>query len=115
MNTTKLRTNPPLLILRDRGNGYILRRKVAGIHWEEAVEQLKTEPALKSLNSALSVDRIVASGIRRASDWLRSVLDKDEESVLDPSNFFVSWNLETNQPVLNVDMSGATPGTLWIA
>lgn len=115
MNTTRLMINPPLVVIRDRGNGYILRRKVPGIHWEEAVEQLRMEPALKNLNSALSVDRIVGSSIGRASDWVLSLLDKEEASVLDSSNFFVSWNLETNQPMLNVDVSGASPGTIWIA
>ncbi len=52
-----LQTNPPLLVIRDRGNGYVLRKKVEGIHWEEAVEQLQTLPELKELNREMRIDK----------------------------------------------------------
>jgi len=115
VNSTRLEANPPLLVIRDRGNGYVLRRKVAGIHWEEAVDQLQADPALKGLNESISADRMIASAVTKASDWVRSVLDKEEETVMDLSNYFVSWNIETNQPRINVDFSGAYPETIWIA
>ncbi len=38
-------------------NGYVLRKKVEGIHWEEAVEQLQTLPELKELNRGMRIDK----------------------------------------------------------
>ncbi|MFH1092034.1 MAG: GNAT family N-acetyltransferase [Pseudomonadota bacterium] len=38
----RLLVNPPLLTIRDRGNAYVLRRKIEGVHWEEALEQLQS-------------------------------------------------------------------------
>ncbi|MEI8182110.1 MAG: hypothetical protein WCG29_05325 [Desulfomonile sp.] len=115
IDVTRLQSNPPLLIIRDRGNGYVLRRKVPGIHWEEAVEQLRTDPALKNFNAALGADKTVGSVIGKASDLVTSLLDTAEQTVLDPSNFFVSWNLESNHPIMSVDVGGASPETVWIA
>jgi hypothetical protein len=115
IDVTRLQSNPPLLIIRDRGNGYVLRRKVPGIHWEEAVEQLRTDPALKNFNAALGADKTVGSVIGEASDLVTSLLDTAEQTVLDPSNFFVSWNLESNHPIMSVDVGGASPETVWIA
>ncbi len=115
IKNTRLHLNPPLLVIRDRGNGYVLRSKVAGVHWEEAVEQLQGAPALKSLNQALRLDRMVTRTVRRASEWLRSRLEPGEEALMDRISFFVSWNLETNQPGLVVDFSGSYLESVWIA
>ncbi len=112
----RVQTNPPLLIIRDRGNAYVLRRKLAGIHWEEAKEQLRTDPSLKELNDMLSVDMVITKGINAVADWTNSRVNQDEENVMDPSNYFVSWDLVGNRPVLNVDPWGvASVQKIWIA
>jgi len=115
LKNVKVHTNPPLLIIRDRGNAYVLRRKVQGIHWEEAREQLQTNPSLVDLNKALPADRIITSAIKAVSDWCASRIADDKDAVIDPSTFFVSWNLESNRPILNVDMAGASVESVWIA
>ena len=107
--------NLPLLVIRDRGNGYVLRRKVAGIHWEEAVEQLQTAPELKSLNESMAVDRMMRATVRKTQDWLRSHLNKDDEPLLEQFTYFVSWDLGTNQPKLVVDFSGSYPESIWVS
>jgi hypothetical protein len=105
-----------LLIIRDRGNAYVLRRKLAGIHWEEAKEQLEIEANLQQLNALLSVDRVITKSIKATAQWVDSRLNQDEEGVMDPSNYFVSWNLESNTPVLNVHVAGTVSAqTIWIA
>jgi GNAT superfamily N-acetyltransferase len=116
INGAKIETNPPLLIIRDRGNAYVLRRKLAGIHWEEAKEQLEIEANLQQLNALLSVDRVITKSIKATAQWVDSRLNQDEEGVMDPSNYFVSWNLESNTPVLNVHVAGTVSAqTIWIA
>ncbi len=109
-----LGVNPPLLVIRDRGNGYVLRRKVEGIHWEEAVEQLQTCAALKSLNASTKLDRLVLATVRKAQDWLKARTSK-EEDLLDDFTYFVSWDIDSNQPKLVVDYSGTFLDSIWIA
>ncbi len=60
----QLRINPILLIIGDRGNGYVLRRKIDAIHWEEAIEQLQSNRNLKTLNQTARLDRIILSTVQ---------------------------------------------------
>jgi hypothetical protein len=107
--------NPPLLLIRDRGNAYVLRRKVEGIHFEEAVEQLQTSPKLKGFNKGSSADRIVLSTVRQVSEWLREKLGDQEGQILDLFTFFAAWDLDANCPKVVVDFSGSYLETVWIA
>jgi hypothetical protein len=104
-----------LLLIRDRGNAYVLRRKVDGIHWEEAVEQLQTAPELKGFNTAISADRIVLSTVHHVSQWLREKLGDQEDRLMDLFTFFVAWDLTANRPKVIVDFSGSYLETVWIA
>jgi hypothetical protein len=110
-----VRVNPPLLVIRDRGNAYVLRRKIAGIHWEEAVEQLQTAPMLKSLNESMSIDRMTRATVRKMQNWLKSHLNKEDEFFLDQFTYFVSWDLEANQPKLVVDFGGSYLESIWVS
>jgi hypothetical protein len=103
------------LVIRDRGNGYVLRRKVEGIHWGEAVEQLQTCSALKSLNASMKLDKLVVATVRKAQDWLKARATKEEENLLDNFTYFVSWNIDSNQPQLVVDYTGTFLDSIWIA
>ena len=47
IKSAHLKINPILLIIGDRGNGYVLRRKIDAIHWEEAIGQLQCHQDLK--------------------------------------------------------------------
>jgi hypothetical protein len=107
--------NPPLLVIRDRGNGYVLRKKVQGIHWEEAVEQLQTVPELKSINASVKLDKIIQTTVRKAQDWVRSKTTPEEHMLLDQFTFFVSWDFEANRPRIIIDPSGSFLESLWIA
>lgn len=115
IKNTKVQINPQLLVIRDRGNAYVLRRKIQGIHWEEATEQLQTNPNLTDLNRALSAERIITSAIKAVSDWCASKIEDKKDAVIDPSTFFVSWDLHSNRPILNVDTAGASVESVWIA
>jgi len=106
--------NPPLVVIRDRGNGYVLRRKVQGIHWEEAVEQLQTDPGLAALNESLSADKLVVSTVRTAARWLASALKNQAAPPLDRVDYFVAWDQESNRPKICVDPAGASVETVWI-
>lgn len=110
-----LKTNPPLLVIRDRGNAYVLRRKVEGVHWEEAIEQIYRAPHLKTLNHTLNLQGMVRTAVGEA---LEMVCERFEVEGLDPNEHlacFVSWNLETNRPLLQIDSAGTFLNTIWLA
>lgn len=100
---TRLRINPPLLWLQDRGNGYILRRKVPGIHAEEAMAQLRTHPGLKALNQELRVDRVIEKTVRETRSWLSARLRPRGPLPVSELAVFVPWDLEGNRPLVAID------------
>ena len=89
----RLRSNPSLLVIRDSGNAYVLRRKLQGIHWEEAVEQLQGAPRLQGLNKSLSLDRSSLTTVRETAKWLLSGMERVEEPLMDHLAYFISWDL----------------------
>ena len=114
-NNARLRVNPPLLAIRDRGNAYVLRHKVSGIHWEEAAEQLQGTPHLKSLNASMKIDRLVFKTVHKANEIVAKHLGIGEEKLFSLLAFFISWDLKRNQPKLMVDFSGTFLESIWIA
>jgi len=112
---THLRVNPPLLAIEDRGNAYVLRRKVEGIHWEEAIEQIQSAPHLKSMNETMKIDRIILSTVRRAHHIISEKLGLKEEMVADSLTCFVSWDLEGNLPRLLIDFTSTYLESVWMA
>jgi GNAT superfamily N-acetyltransferase len=107
--------NPPLVILQDRGNVYILRRKVEGIHLEEGLDQLRTSPYLKEMNRTVGIDRMVVTMINEIKEWLRKAFDPSLHEEIDDLTFFVAWDLQKDIPKLMVDDMGMSLQTLWIA
>jgi hypothetical protein len=110
-----LKTNPPLLVIRDRGNGYVLRRKIHGIHWEEAVEQLQTLPSLKALNASVKVDRISKATVKKLQNKLQADVNLGEDLETASLAYYVSWDLDGNRPRVTVDMSGTFLESVWVA
>ena len=115
VKNTKVCFNPPLLLIRDRGNGYILRRKMPGIHWEEAVEQLNTSPNLEELDGHLGLERIVTRTVSKVNEKIKWYIEGKDLHLTDPSGIFVSWDLEANQPRMVVDMTASYLETVWIS
>ena len=111
----QLKVNPPLLTIQDRGNAYVLRRKVAGIHWEEAIEQLQSAPHLKSMNGSMKIDRVILGTVRNTNQMISEKLGLREEPVGDSLTCFVPWDLESNQPRLMIDFSNVYLESVWMA
>ena len=107
--------NPPLVILQDRGNVYILRRKVEGIHLEEGLDQLRTSPRLREMNRAVGIDRMVVTMINEIKEWLQKACDPNLHEEIDDLTFFIPWDLEKDIPKLMVDDTGTSLHTLWVA
>jgi len=107
--------NPPLVVLQDRGNVYILRRKVEGIHLEEGLDQLRTSHHLKEMNRATGIDRIVIKTINEIKEWLRKVCDPSLREEIEDLTFFVPWDFETDIPKLMVDEMGTSLPNVWLA
>ena len=113
-NTT-IQVNPSVAILRDKGNVYILRRKVMGIHAEEALDQLKTSSYLKDMNRAVGMDRTVVMTINEIREWLVKVFDPSLREEIEDLTFFVPWDLERNIPRVTVHILGVSLDTMWVA
>jgi GNAT superfamily N-acetyltransferase len=107
---TKIRINPPLLMVRDRGNAYVMRRKIPAIHWEEALEQIKTSPSLKAVNAAMGLDRLLASVVNRSRELVAGFLGREEGFA-----YFVSWDISKNMPLLVVDFHSSYLESVWMA
>ena len=114
IKSARLKTNPILLIIRDRGNGYVLRRKIDAIHWEEAIEQLQSNPSLKSINEAVKLDRIILETVKTSATTISNALNVERETVIDQLTPFVSWDLENNRPKMVIDFAFSYLETLWI-
>jgi GNAT superfamily N-acetyltransferase len=110
-----LKANPPVLAVRNRGNAYVLRRKVHGIHYEEALEQLQGNPALKGLNQAMRFDGMVKGTVGSAYKKAAEVLSRDEEELRELLTVFVSWDLDSNRPKVMVDAAGSFFESIWLS
>ncbi len=112
----QIKINPPLLWIQDRGNGYILRKKLAGIHWEEALYQLKQNPGLRFLNQNLFLDQKLSKTVREIKEWLTAHIRLPEREALQNLAYFIPWNLEKNSPVLSIDPSNVPYfESIWVA
>ena len=112
----KVQINPPLLWIHDRGNGYILRKKIEGIHWEEAVYQLKQNPELRFLNEHLFLDQKLAKVIRETMNWIKAHIRVPDPSYFQDLAYFVPWNLEKNRPLFSIDNANAPYlEKIWVA
>lgn len=100
---SRLLVNPPLIWLQDRGNGYILRKKIPGIHGEEALSQLRTNPGLKNLNRELRMDRVIERTMREVLAWLTGRLRPQGPLSISDLALFVPWDLEGNRPLTAID------------
>jgi hypothetical protein len=110
-----LKTNPPVLVIRDKGNGYVLRRKVEGVHWEEAVEQLRSCDDLKGLNASMKVEKKVKTTVAKARQMVSAKISEEDEASIGSLAIFVSWDMEGNKPRLVVDMSGSFLESVWVS
>jgi len=107
--------NPPILVIRDRGNAYILRCKISGIHMEEALEQIQTSSTLKSMNKLLNLNRLILTTIKAAIDSIAEQRVIQKEDIRDLLTFFVSWDLKRNYPKMVVDFKNVSIESIWIA
>jgi len=110
-----VRVNSPLAIFRDRGNVYVLRRKVEGIHSQEALDQVRTSSYLKEINRAAGIDRALMKTIHDVEGWVRGKFNTCSRQEIEELTYFVSWDIEKNMPRIHVDGSGVTLEALWIA
>ena len=111
----QLRANPIMLIIGDRGNGYVLRRKIEAIHWEEAIEQLQSNQNLKTLNDTAKLDRIILSTVQEAAMTISRKLGLPRETIIDQLTPFVSWGLKNNQPGMVIDFFSSSFESIWVA
>ncbi|OGP91668.1 MAG: hypothetical protein A2157_06665 [Deltaproteobacteria bacterium RBG_16_47_11] len=112
---SRIQINPILALLQDRGNIYLLRRKVEGIHSEEALDQLRGSPHLKEMNRSVRIDHAIIMTINEVREWLLKVFHSKLSDEIEDLTFFVPWDIERNIPKATVDVTGIFLDTLWVA
>lgn len=115
IRNASLKVNLPLLTIRDRGNAYILRRKIRGIHYEEAMEQIQSIPCLRRLDGELRLQRMIGGTVREAYGVIAAQLHVAEELLSDRMACFVPWDIRTNRPVMMVDFTNSYLAAVWMA
>jgi len=115
LHNATLQVNPPLAIIQDRGNLYILRKKVDGIHSEEALDQLRTSLSLKTMNKEVGIDRTIIVTIKEINKGLMKVFGSSHQNEIENLAFFVPWDLERNIPKVTVNIMSVSFDTVWIA
>jgi hypothetical protein len=115
VGSTWLKVNPVLLVIRDRGNAYVLRRKINAIHWEEAIDQLQTHPHLRRLNADTQMGQTLLTTVRVTGEAIEDHLRLEKGTTRDQLTPFVPWDLENNYPRLVVDFEGSYLESLWMA
>ena len=110
-----LKTNPVLLVIQDRGNAYVLRRKINAIHWEEAIEQLQTHAGLKSPNVIVQVDKVLFATVQDADKLIAERLSLKKGPIPDQLTAFVPWDLKNNRPQIVIDFEGIYLESVWMA
>jgi hypothetical protein len=98
-----LKVNAPLLTIRDRGNAYVLRRKIGGIH------------CLRALDASLKLHRMIAGTVREAHGMVSDELHVPEDVLTDLLACFVSWDIKTNQPLIMVDFTNSYLTSIWMS
>jgi len=107
--------NPPLVTFKDRGNLYVMRRKLEGIHLQEALDQLRTATYLVEMNRAAGIDQAILRTINDIKEWLVVKSDPALREEIEELTYFVPWDMEKNTPKVHVDVSGVSLDTVWIA
>ncbi len=108
-----IKSNPIVLIVRDRGNIYVMRRRIPAIPWNEALEQMQTAPKLKRLDQSIRFTSTLKKLLRKAQSGEISHGSAGQNSCETPA-YFVSWNLDGNRPLTVVENDGAKPAALWL-
>lgn len=113
--STSLQINPPLLFIRDRGNLYILRRRLEGIHLEEALDQLRGTSHLKKMNQETGMDRRVLIRINQIKSWLRRKVERALKEEVEDLTFFIPWDIERNIPRVQVHITEIDIDKVWVS
>lgn len=111
----QLMVNPPLAIFSHKGNLYILRKKVEGIHLEEALDQLNTHSMLVQMNRMAGIDRSILRVVRSVKEWLGEGAPSHMRAEIEDLTFFVPWDLERNFPKVTVEPNGVSIDRVWLA
>ena len=107
--------NPPCAVIKNRGNTYILYRKVAGIHLDEALDELRTSPRLREMNRAAGISRAIILTVNEVNEQLARTFGAGDREEIEDIIFFVPWDLKENHPNVIVDIvAGVSLNTVWV-
>jgi len=67
------------------------------------------------MNRAAGIDRAMVRTINDINEWLVVKSDPGLREEIEELTYFVPWDMEKNIPKVQVDMSGVSLDTVWIA
>jgi GNAT superfamily N-acetyltransferase len=111
----RVSVNPPLALVSHLGNLYIQRRKIEGIHLEEALDQLRSSEYLAAMNEMAKMDRELVSVEREVREWLSRRVPGWMKGEVDELAIFVPWDLERNFPQVMVEPARVSIERVWLA
>ncbi len=106
--------NPPCAVIRHKGNIYVLYKKVAGIHLDEALDELRTSPHLKELNRAAGISRAISLTVNEINEQFVKAFGAKAREEIENIIFFVPWDLKRNSPDVAVDIAGVSLNKVWV-
>lgn len=107
--------NPPLFLASHLGNLYVCRRKIRGIHLEEALDQLRLAPHLVNINQMARIDRKLVSIAGSIKLWLEQRVPAWMKGEVEELAVFVPWDLERNFPEVMIEPGGVCVDRVWLA
>jgi hypothetical protein len=111
----RLMLNPPLAVIQDMGNAYVLRRKIGAVGWDEAQEQIRQDPQLQRISREMRLEQLLLATVRAAGKTLAALLGIDAPNANKTFKWMVSWDLAANRPKLFIDYSGPVFESIWIS
>lgn len=112
---SSVNVNLPIVLIIDRGNGYVLRRKLEAIHLEEAIEQLRTVSHLKNMNQLIRIDHLIMNTTNEIKRWLIKRFGSNFREEIEDITFFIPWDIRKNMPILNIDATKVYLEKVWIS
>lgn len=115
LSGARLMVNPPLALVSHSGNLYIQRKKIDGIHLEEALDQLRSAEHLVKINEMAGMDREFLSLERKVREWLSRKVPNWMKGEAEELAIFIPWDLDRNFPKVMVEPGRVSLDRIWLA
>ncbi len=105
----------PLLLEIQAGNDvYLLWDKVRGVHADEVLKKLDSDPYFKTMDSVLHISRLIRNIKKEAVDQIAATAGKNPEEIGRLLTFFFPWDFKRNTLDIMVDIDRPSFCEIWL-